>query len=33
MSVSTVLSEDCLGRPILYLQLTSGAENQAWRAW
>jgi len=31
-SVSTVLSQDCLGRPILRLQVIGGPEMQAWRA-
>jgi len=31
-SISTVLSQDCLGRPILRLQLSGGPEMQAWRA-
>ena len=31
-SAFTVLSQDCLGQPILHLQLTGGPEMQAWRA-
>jgi len=30
---STVLSQDCLGRPILHLQLSGGPAMQAWRQW
>jgi len=29
---STVLSHDCLGRPILHLLMTGGSEMRAWRA-
>jgi len=32
-SAPTVLSQDCLGRPILRLQLSGGPAMQAWRAW
>jgi len=31
-SASTVLSQDCLGRPILRFQLSGGPAMQAWRA-
>jgi len=31
-SASMVLSQDCLGRPILRLQLSGGSAMQAWRA-
>jgi len=31
-SASTVLSQDCLGRPALHLQSPGGSIMQAWRA-
>jgi len=31
-SASTVLSQDCFGRPILHLQVSGGPAMQAWRA-
>ena len=31
-SASTVLNQDCLGRPIIRLQLSGGPAMQAWRA-